>query len=321
MGKSTIFIVYLCIVWTMVKNPFHSLPKKHPLHFLKNVFFWIRSCRCSDLLFYSIIDLPYCAGWLHQLDCRRFYTKHSGAVFTSPSISSSFYSCLFTFTSFSHSFTHFFTPFSSTHSPHLHPFFPPSLLPSFHFEVANFQERMQLRRSLIELEDQNVQNGIEVRPDTAILRHTHTHTHTLYTITHCNMRTRTCRWVRGSCSWCTGPRRRSRPPLRTAPPPPRHPTRPTRRYCTISYCAALYCTVLHGIVLYCTILYHTALHYTVLHCAVLHYTLLYYSVLCTLCVRAETLWHAFHHLCEVWLAPALPLCLHILHFKCNTMYK
>ena len=29
--------------------------------------------------------------------------------------------------------------------------------------VANFQERMQLRRSLIELEDQNVQNGIEVR--------------------------------------------------------------------------------------------------------------------------------------------------------------
>ena len=28
--------------------------------------------------------------------------------------------------------------------------------------VDNFQERMQLRRSLIELEDQNVQNGIEV---------------------------------------------------------------------------------------------------------------------------------------------------------------
>ena len=29
--------------------------------------------------------------------------------------------------------------------------------------VDNFQERMQLRRSLIELEDQNVQNSIEVR--------------------------------------------------------------------------------------------------------------------------------------------------------------
>lgn len=28
--------------------------------------------------------------------------------------------------------------------------------------VDNFQERMQLRRSLIELEDQNVQNSIEV---------------------------------------------------------------------------------------------------------------------------------------------------------------
>ena len=28
--------------------------------------------------------------------------------------------------------------------------------------VENFQERMQLRRSLIELEDQNVQNSIEV---------------------------------------------------------------------------------------------------------------------------------------------------------------
>ena len=29
--------------------------------------------------------------------------------------------------------------------------------------VENFRERMQLRRSLIELEDQNVQNSIEVR--------------------------------------------------------------------------------------------------------------------------------------------------------------
>lgn len=28
--------------------------------------------------------------------------------------------------------------------------------------VENFQEKMQLRRSLIELEDQNVQNSIEV---------------------------------------------------------------------------------------------------------------------------------------------------------------
>lgn len=28
--------------------------------------------------------------------------------------------------------------------------------------VENFRERMQLRRSLIELEDQNVQNSIEV---------------------------------------------------------------------------------------------------------------------------------------------------------------
>ena len=37
--------------------------------------------------------------------------------------------------------------------------FHPDILPT----VANFQERMQLRRSLIELEDQNVQNGIEVR--------------------------------------------------------------------------------------------------------------------------------------------------------------
>ena len=53
----------------------------------------------------------------------------------------------------------------------LAPLFPLLLLFSlfFHFHpdflstVANFQERMQLRRSLIELEDQNVQNGIEVR--------------------------------------------------------------------------------------------------------------------------------------------------------------
>lgn len=29
--------------------------------------------------------------------------------------------------------------------------------------VENFRERMQLRRSLIELEDQNVQNSIEVK--------------------------------------------------------------------------------------------------------------------------------------------------------------
>ena len=35
--------------------------------------------------------------------------------------------------------------------------------------VDNFQERMQLRRSLIELEDQNVQNGIEVSHEVAVL--------------------------------------------------------------------------------------------------------------------------------------------------------
>ena len=34
--------------------------------------------------------------------------------------------------------------------------------------VDNFQERMQLRRSLIELEDQNVQNGIEVSAAVAV---------------------------------------------------------------------------------------------------------------------------------------------------------
>lgn len=35
--------------------------------------------------------------------------------------------------------------------------------------VDNFQERMQLRRSLIELEDQNVQNSIEVFIDSFFL--------------------------------------------------------------------------------------------------------------------------------------------------------
>ena len=35
--------------------------------------------------------------------------------------------------------------------------------------VENFQERMQLRRSLIELEDQNVQNSIEIGKREVIL--------------------------------------------------------------------------------------------------------------------------------------------------------
>src|SRR4051812_24288531 len=37
--------------------------------------------------------------------------------------------------------------------------------------VENFQERMQLRRSLIELEDQNVQNSIEVSKRQLIVVH------------------------------------------------------------------------------------------------------------------------------------------------------
>ena len=36
--------------------------------------------------------------------------------------------------------------------------------------VENFRERMQLRRSLIELEDQNVQNSIEVRQKLYVVR-------------------------------------------------------------------------------------------------------------------------------------------------------
>lgn len=35
--------------------------------------------------------------------------------------------------------------------------------------VENFRERMQLRRSLIELEDQNVQNSIEVKASYIII--------------------------------------------------------------------------------------------------------------------------------------------------------
>lgn len=46
--------------------------------------------------------------------------------------------------------------------------------------VENFRERMQLRRSLIELEDQNVQNSIEVQ---------HTHTYK-YQVIHTQPRTR-----------------------------------------------------------------------------------------------------------------------------------
>ncbi len=37
--------------------------------------------------------------------------------------------------------------------------------------VENFQERMQLRRSLIELEDQNVQNSIEISKRQLLLIH------------------------------------------------------------------------------------------------------------------------------------------------------
>lgn len=57
--------------------------------------------------------------------------------------------------------------------------------------VANFQERMQLRRSLIELEDQNVQNGIEVSKRQLIVVHWYVYTIKyvyLYIYTYLSMR-------------------------------------------------------------------------------------------------------------------------------------
>ena len=71
---------------------------------------------------------------------------------------------LSSFNLFSTSFSHFnITPLVPPNLYELHQLIISlTIYYQLHIVVANFQERMQLRRSLIELEDQNVQNGIEV---------------------------------------------------------------------------------------------------------------------------------------------------------------